>query len=167
MSKKKNQNREQKFARKCAVESLRFQVHFGLKLLGREDGDLFHKLAETEINFIDELDLTDDILQIKRLVEGVKLNLQVDPTSKKGDFCTSVTAIALGIARISVLDNIQIPLSWQEQISKKILTIYYPEDYRNSVVNWSKANGFNTSTYLGRPIVKFKHIFVIIERTRD
>lgn len=167
MSKKKNQNRKQELARKSAVESLRFQAHFGLKMLGSKDDDLFHKLAETEIGIIAELDLTDDILQIKRLVEGVKINLQVEPTPGKGDFCTSVTAIALGIAKISVLDNIQMPVSWQEQISKKILTIYYPEDYRNAVIDWAKANGFNISTYLGRPIAKFKHIFVIIERTRE
>ena len=166
MAKKKNQNRKQKLAEKSAVESLRFQTHYGLKTLGRTEDDIFQKLADTEVNFIAELDLTQDILDLKSLVDGVKRDLQVTPTPAKGDFCTSITAIALGIASIAVLDKMQVPESWQDLINKKILTIYYPEENRNAVVSWAKANGFTTSTYLSRPIVKFKQIHVVIERTR-
>ncbi|MBQ8467371.1 MAG: hypothetical protein IJ546_06720 [Prevotella sp.] len=166
MAKKKNKNRNLALAKKVAVESLRFQTHFGLKMMGRTDDDILQRMAEGEINFIEELDLTQDILDLKDLVEGVKKELGITPTPEKGDFCTSTTAIALGIANIPTLDNMQMPASWQEQISKKILTIYYPEESRNAVVGWAKANGYNTSTYLGQPIVKFKQIYVIIERTR-
>ena len=167
MAKKKNQNRKQALAKKKAVESLRFQVHYGLKMMGLTDNDLFQKLAETEINFIEELDLTQDILNLNSFVEGVKRDLGTKPTPEKGDFYTSVTAIALGIASVPTLDNMQTPVSWQEQINKKILSIYYPETYRNAVVDWAKANGYNTSTYFGRPIVKFKRIYVVIERIRE
>ena len=166
MAKKRNQNHKQKLAEKSAVESLRFQTHFGLKMLGRTDDDIFQKLADAEVNFIAELGLTQDILDLKSLVDGVKRDLQVTPTPAKGDFCTSITAIALGIASIAVLDEMPMPESWQDLISRKILTIYYPEENRNAVVNWAKANGFTTSTYLGRPVVKFNRIHVIIERTR-
>jgi hypothetical protein len=166
MAKKKNQNRKQVLAKKSAVESLKFQTHFGLKMMGRADDDIMQKLAESEIECIEELDLTQDILDLKNFVEGVKKDLNILPTPEKGDFCTSITAIALGIASIPVLDDMQMPISWQAQIDKKILTIYYPEDYRNAVVEWAKANSDNTSTYLGRPIIKFKQIYVIIERTR-
>ena len=166
MAKKKNQNRKQVLAKKSAVESLKFQTHFGLKMMGRADDDIMQKLAESEIECIEELDLTQDILDLKNFVEGVKKDLNILPTPEKGDFCTSITAIALGIASIPVLDDMKMPISWQEQIDKKILTIYYPEDYRNAVVEWAKANSYNTSTYLGRPIIKFKQIYVIIERTR-
>lgn len=166
MAKKKNQNSKQKLAKKSAVESLRFQTHYGLKMMGRADEDIFQKLADTEVNFIAELDLTQDILDLKSLVDGVKRNLQVTPTPAKGDFCTSITSIALGIASIPVIDEMQMPESWQDLINKKMLTIYYPEEKRNAVVSWAKANGFTTSTYLGRPIVKFNQIYVIIERTR-
>ena len=167
MTKKRKQNRKNELSEKRAVESIRFQTHFGLKQRGHKDTDMFHRLADAEINVIEELDLTDDILGIKNLVEGVKRALNVEPTPEKGDFCTSIVAIALGISKIPVLDDMQMPVvNWQDQINKKLLTLYYPEESRNAVAEWAKANDYNTSTYLGRPVVKFKQLFIIIERTR-
>ena len=167
MTKKRKQNRKNELSKKSAVESIRFQTHFGLKQIGRKDTDMFHRLADAEINVIEELDLTDDILDIKNLVEGVKRELNVEPVLEKGDFCTSIVAIALGISKIPVLDDMQMPVvNWPDQINKKLLTLYYPEESRNAVAEWAKANDYNTSTYLGRPVVKFKQLFIIIERTR-
>lgn len=167
MTKKRKQNRKNELSEKRAVESIRFQTHFGLKQIGHKDTDMFHRLADAEINVIEELELTDDILGIKNLVEGVRRELNVEPILEKGDFCTSIVAIALGISKIPVLDNMQMPVvNWPDQINKKILTLYYPEESRNAVAEWAKANGYNTSTYLGRPVVKFKQLFIIIERTR-
>ena len=166
MVKKRNQNRKNELAKKSAVGSIRFQTHFGLKQMGREDGDMFHELADAEINFIAELGLIEDIIGMKNLVEGVRRDLNAEPTTEEGDFCTSVVAIALGISRIPVLDDMKMPVSWQEQINKKILTVYYPDESRNAVAEWAKASGYNTSTYLGRPVVKFKQLFIILERTR-
>ena len=167
MTKKRKQNCKNKLSKQRAVDSIRFQTHFGLKQIGRKDTDMFHWLADAEINVIAELDLTDDILGIKNLVEGVRRELNVEPTLEKGDFCTSIVAIALGISKIPVLDDMKMPIvNWQDQINKKILTLYYPEESRNTVAEWAKANDYNTSTYLGRPVVKFKQLFIIIERTR-
>ena len=167
MTKKRKQNRKNELSKKRSVESIRFQTHIGLKQIGRKDTDMFHWLADVEINVIAELDLTDDILGIKNLVEGVRRELNVEPTLEKGDFCTSIVAIALGISKIPVLDDMKMPVvNWQDRINKKILTLYYPEESRNAVAEWAKANDYNTSTYLGRPVVKFKQLFIIIERTR-
>ena len=167
MAKKRKQNRKNELTRKRTVESIKFQTHFGLKQMGREDADLFHELADAEINVIAELDLTDDILGIKNFVESVRRELNVEPTPEKGDFCTSIVAIALGISQIPVLDDMKMPVvNWLDQINKKILTLYYPEESRNAVAEWAKANDYNTTTYLGRPVVKFKQLFIIIERTR-
>ena len=167
MTKKRKQNRKNELSEKRAVESIRFHTHFGLKQIGHKDTDMFHRLADAEINVIEKLDLTDDILGIKNLVEGVKRELNVEPALEKGDFCTSIVAIALGISKIPVLDNMQMPVvNWPDQINKKLLTLYYPEESRNAVAEWAKANDYNTSTYLGRPVVKFKQLFIIIERTR-
>ena len=167
MTKKRKQNRKNELSKKGAVESMRFQTHIGLKQIGCKDTDMFHWLADVEINVIAELDLTDDILGIKNLVESVRRELNVEPTPEKGDFCTSIVAIALGISKIPVLDDMKMPVvNWPDQINKKILTLYYPEESRNAVAEWAKANNYNTSTYLGRPVVKFKQLFIIIERTR-
>lgn len=167
MTKKRKQNRKNELSEKRAVESIRFQTHFGLKQIRHKDTDMFHRLADAEINVIEELDLTEDILGIKNLVEGVKRALNVEPALEKGDFCTSIVSIALGISKIPVLDDMQMPVvNWPDHINKKLLTLYYPEESRNAVAEWAKANDYNTSTYLGRPVVKFKQLFIIIERTR-
>ena len=166
MAKKKNQKKAESHAKKSAVETLRFQTHWGLKQLGQQNGNLFHELVDAEVNFIAELDLSQDLLAIKSLVDGVKQSFAVVPTAEKGDFTKSPTAVALGIAQINEINNIGIPLSWSEMVEKKMLTIYYPEEYRNQIIDWAKANGYNTSTYLGRPIVKFSKLYIIIERTR-
>ena len=166
MAKKKNQKKAELQAKKSAVETLRFQTHWGLKQLGQQDGNLFHELVDAEVNFIAELDLSQDLLAIKSLVDGVKQSFAVVPTAEKGDFTKSPTAVALGIAHINEINNIGIPLSWSEMVEKKMLTIYYPEEYRNQIIDWAKVNGYNTSTYLGRPIVKFSKLYIIIERTR-
>ena len=163
---KKNQKKAEAHAKKSAVETLRFQAHWGLKQLGNEDGNLFHKLVDAEVNFIAELELAQDMLAIKSLVDGVKQSFVVTPTPEKGDFVKSTTAVALGIAQVEDINNIGIPLTWSDMIAQKLLTIYYPEEYRNQIIDWAKANGYNTSTYLGRPMVKFSKLYIIIDRTR-
>lgn len=137
-----------------------------MKQLGNEDGNVFHQLVDAEVDFITELELAQELLAIKSLVDGVKQAFGMTPTPEKGDFVKSPTAAALGIAQVDDINNIGIPLTWSEMIEKKLLTIYYPEEYRNQIINWAKANGYNTSTYLGRPIVKFSKLYIIIDRTR-
>ncbi len=163
---KKDQNRSNELAKKCAVESLKFLTHYGLKKMGYDEKDVMHEIADAEIGLIAELDITRDILDIKDLAEGVKRDLGVEPAPEKGDFCGSAVATALGFARTSNTDIMEAPANWQEMLDKKLLSIYYPEVSRNSVADWTKSKGYNTSTHLSRPIVKFKHIYVVIERTR-
>lgn len=165
MAKKKNQKKAEAQAMKSAVESLRFQAHWGLKQLGYENGNMFHQLVNAEVDFIAELELVQDMLAIKLLVDGVKQFFEVSPTPEKGDFVKSPTAVALGIARVEEINNIGIPLTWSEMIEQKLLKIYYPEECRNQIIDWAKANGYNTSTNLGRPIVKFSKLYIIIDRT--
>ena len=165
MTKKKNQKKAEAHAKKSAVETLRFQAHWGLKQLGHED-DMFNQLIDAEVDFIAELELAQELLAIKSLVDGVKQSFVVTPTPEKGDFVKSPTAVALGIAQVEDINKIGLPLTWSEMIAQKILTIYYPEEYRNQIVDWAKTNGYNISTYLGRPIVKFSKLYIIIDRTR-
>ena len=118
------------------------------------------------MNFIAELDLAQDMLAIKSLIDGVKQSFKATPTLEKGDFVKSPTAVALGIASVEDINNIGIPLTWNEMIAQKILTIYYPEEYRNQIIDWTKANSYCSSTYLGRPMVKFSKLYIIIDRAR-
>ena len=126
MSKKKNLKKAESKAKKSAVETLRFQAHWGLKQLGHED-DMFNQLIDAEVDFIAELELAQELLAIKSLVDGVKQSFVVTPTPEKGDFVKSPTAVALGIAQVEDINKIGLPLTWSEMIEQKILTIYYPE----------------------------------------
>ena len=165
MAKKKNQKKAEAQAKKSAVESLRFQAHWGLKQRGCED-DMFHKHVDAEVDIIAELELAQDMLAIKALVDDVKQAFGVTPTPEKGNLTKSPTAVTLGIAYVEDMNNMGNPLSWSEMKEQKLVKIYYPEEYRNQIIDWAKANDYNTSTYLGRPIVKFCKLYIIIERTR-
>ena len=165
MAKKKNQKKAEAQAKKSAVESLRFQAHWGLKQRGCED-DMFHKHVDAEVDIIAELELAQDMLAMKALVDDVKQAFGVTPTPEKGDLTKSPTAVALGIAYVEDMNNMGNPLSWSEMKEQKLVKIYYPEEYSNQIIDWAKANDYNTSTYLGRPIVKFCKLYIIIERTR-
>lgn len=166
MVKKKNQKKRDVHAKKNAIEALRFQTLWGLKQLGQAEGSVFHQLVDAEIDFIAELELAQDLLTAKSFVDAVKQKFAVTPTQEKGDLIKSPTAIALGIASINEIEGMGMPLSWKDMVDQKLLTIYFPEEYRNDIVDWAKENGYNTSTYLGRPILKLSKLYLIIERTR-
>lgn len=117
MAKKKNQKKAESHAKKSAVETLRFQAHWGLKQLGHED-DMFNQLIDAEVDFIAELELAQELLAIKSLVDGVKQSFVVTPTPEKGDFVKSPTAVALGIAQVEDINKIGLPLTWSEMIEK-------------------------------------------------
>lgn len=140
MAKKKNQKKAESHAKKSAVETLRFQTHWGLKQLGHED-DMFNQLIDAEVDFIAELELAQELLAIKSLVDGVKQSFVVTPTPEKGDFVKSPTAVALGIAQVEDINKIGLPLTWSEMIEQKILTIYYPEESQNKIDDWAKQMG--------------------------
>ena len=131
MTKRKNQKKVEAQAKKSAVETLRSQAHWGMKQLGPEDGNLFHLLVDAEVDFIAELELAQDMLAIKSLVDGVKQSFGAIRTAEKGDSVKSPTTVALGIAYFEDINRIGIPLTWSEMIKQKLLTIYYPEESQN------------------------------------
>ena len=167
MAKKKNQKKRDVLSKKRAVETLRFQTHWGLKQLGHAEGSMLHQRVNTEIDLIAELELAQDLLTLKLFIDDVKKNLATTPTPEKGDLVKSPTAIALGIASVGNIEAMETPLIWKDMVDQKLLSIYYPGENRNDIVDWAKVNGYNTSTYLGRPILKLSKLFVMIERTRE
>ena len=159
--KKKNQKRNEALKLKSAIETLSFQTNWGLKKLG---GEKYAEPAKVEVDYLTELGLVQDILSIKAFVDGIRAAFQVEPCVELGDFCNSLVTIALGIGRLSSIKDMGLPYDWNELIRKKLLKIYYPDEVRNKIFEWAKASGYNTSTYLGQPIVKFSKLFVLLER---
>ena len=156
--KKKNQKRNDALKLRNAIETLNFQTNWGLKKLGGENGE------KVEVDYLTELGLVQDVLSIKVMVDGIRATFQVEPCVELGDFCNNLVTIALGIGRVEDLHNMGLPSDWKELMQKKLLKIYYPEEVRNKIFEWARTNGYNTSTYLGQPIVKFNKLFILLER---
>ena len=166
--KKKDAKRQEALARKSAIQSLEFLTMWGLKQLGYDDGCMCQTYAKTELNYINELGLTEDLLSLKQFIDKVKHEFGQSVVVGMCDFTRSVVCLALGMGRIEEFEKMEISIdTWKELIAQKLLTIYYPESIRNEIVIWAGENGFNMSTYLGRPVLKLNKIFVLIERAKD
>lgn len=167
MAKSKDQKRKEYLLKKEAVTALKFQTEWGFKQLVSNNVGILQMQMENELVLIGQLDLCKDLLAIKTFVDAVQRCLQAQPVPDIGDFTKSLVAIALGISRVKVLTDDMTFLSWSELVQKKMLSIYYMESIRNSVVEWAKQNGYHTSTYLGIPIVRFDRIFLLIRHKTE
>lgn len=159
--------KKEKNNRKIEKVSLAFQTEWGLKKLFGVIDPFVMDMVQVELECIQELDLTQDLLLIKLLVQEVRSQLGYEPAVDYGDFCDSIVALGLKIADISNTSLITSPAAWQDKVKNKILTIYYPDNVRNKVIEYLKARGFNVSTYLGKPIVKFNQLYVKVERLNN
>lgn len=164
MKNKHLQKRSNAVKQKVIIESLVFQTNWGLKRLYEPQNDFIGTLVKAELDYIVELNLFEDLLMIKKFVDDVKSAFDIEPVAERGDFCRSPVAIALGIGKVDDITKIRTPIAWHELLEKKILSIHYPTDVRNSIVDYAKQNGYNVSTYLGKPMIKFNVIFLLLER---
>ena len=160
------QNRSNAIKQKALIESLIFQTNWGIKKIYGSPEDSITEMVKTELDYIVELNLFEDLLMIKKFVDDVKSAFSIEPVAERGDFCNSLVALALGIGRIKIITELNAPADWKRLAEKKILSIYYPNDVRNSIVDYAKQNGYNVSTYLGKPMIKFSNLFLLIERAR-
>ena len=166
MKNKHLQKRSNAVKQKGIIESLVFQTNWGLKRLYEPPNDFIGTLVKAELDYIVELNLFEDLLMIKKFVDDVKSTFDIEPVAERGDFCRSPVAIALGIGKVDDITKIRTPIAWHELLAKKLLSIYYPTDMRNSIADYAKNNGYNTSTYFGKPMIKFNVMFLLLERAR-
>lgn len=166
MKNKHQKKRSNTVKQKAMIESLIFQTNWGIKKLYKNPSDLISTLVKVELEYIIELNLFEDLLMIKKFVDDVKSTFDIEPVAERGDFCRSPVAIALGIGKVDDITKIRTPIAWHELLAKKLLSIYYPTDMRNSIADYAKNNGYNTSTYFGKPMIKFNVIFLLLERAR-
>lgn len=152
---------------KAMIDSLIFQTNWGLKKIYNSPTDSVISMANAELNSIIELKLFEDLLTVKKFVDDVKSVFYIEPVTERGDFCNSCVAFALGIGGMNVITELNMPADWKRLAEKKILSIYYPNDVRNSIVDYAKQNGYNVSTYLGKPIIKLNKVFLLLERVRQ
>ena len=166
MKNKHLQKRSNAVKQKVIIESLVFQTNWGIKKIFGSPEDSIIEMVKTELDCIVELNLFEDLLMIKKFVDDVKSAFSIEPVTERGDFCNSCVAFALGIGGMNVITELNMPADWKRLAEKKILSIYYTNDIRNTIVDYAKQNGYNVSTYLGKPMIKFSNLFLLIERAR-
>ncbi len=164
MANKKDKKRKENIQKKSVIETFKFQTCWGYRKQFGEPSEVLTAFIETEMNCILELGIYEDLLSIKDFVDDVKIAIGIEPIAELGDFVHSLISTALGIVKITDANKFSMPAPWQDLVKKRILSIYYPGDMRNKVVEYAKTRNYNTSTYLGQPIVKFKQLYIKIER---
>ena len=166
MKNRHHQKRNNIIKQKTMIESLIFQTNWGIKRIYGSPEDSITEIIKTELDCIVELNLFEDLLMIKKFVDDVKSAFSIEPVAERGDFCNSLVALALGIAHKNETTELSTPANWLKLAEKKILSIYYTNDIRNTIVDYAKQNGYNVSTYLGKPIIKLNKVFLLLERVR-
>ena len=162
MSKNKDQKRKAQLAARAKNESFRFQVEYtrkqkGINILGMEQ-----KLA-AELDAICQNGLTDALLDLAKIIEGIRKELGFEQEVDKCSLNGSLVPFILGITTtqpdcttyVHDLFTAQPPLQ---------VTIAYDNEIRNQAVDWMKANGYEISSYLGQPLLKLKNVRVVIKR---
>ena len=162
MSKNKNQKRKAQSAIRAKNESFRFQVEYmrkqkGIDIMGMEQ-DL-----TTELDAICQNGLTDALLDLAKIVEGIRKELGFEQEADKCSLNGSLVPFILGITStqpdcttyVSGIITAQQPLQ---------VTIAYDNEIRNQAVEWMKANGYEISSYLGQPLLKLKNVRIVIRR---
>ncbi len=162
MSKNKEQKRKAQLATRTKNESFRFQVEYmrkqkGIDIIGMEQN------LTTELDAIFQNDLTDALLDLAKIVEGIRKELGYEQEADKCSLNGTLVPFILGITTTQPDCATYVPDLFAAQQPLQV-TIAYDNEIRNQAVNWMKANGYEISSYLGQPLLKLKNLRIVIKR---
>jgi hypothetical protein len=162
MSKNKDQKRKAQLATRTKNESFRFQVEYtrkqkGIDIIGMEQN------LTAELDAICQNCLTEDLLNLAKIVEGIRKDLGFEQEAAKCSLNGTLVPFILGITTTQPDSTTYVPDIFTAQQPLQV-TIAYDNDIRNQVVNWMKANGYDISSYLGQPLLKLKNVRIAIRR---
>ena len=162
MSKNKDQKRKAQLATRAKNESFRFQVEFtrkqkGIDIIGMEQN------LTAELDAICQNSLTDALLDMARIIEGIRKELGFEQEVDKCSLNGSLVPFILGITTTQPDCATYVPDLFTAQLPLQV-TIAYDDEIRNRVVDWMKVNGYETSSYLGQPLLKLKNVRIAIRR---
>ena len=162
MSKNKDQKRKAQLAARAKNESFRFQVEFTRKqkcidIMGMEQN------LTTELDAICQNNLTDALLDLAKIVEGVRKELGFEQEADKCSLNGSLVPFILGITTVQLDSTTYVPGLFTAQHPLQV-TIAFDNEIRNQAVNWMKANGYEISSYFGQPLLKLKNLRIVIRR---
>ena len=162
MSKNKDQKRKAQLAARAKNESFRFQVEFTRKqkcidIMGMEQN------LTTELDAICQNDLTDALLDLAKIVEGVRKELGFEQEADKCSLNGSLVPFILGITTVQPDSTTYVPGLFTAQHPLQV-TIAFDNEIRNQAVKWMETNGYEISSYLGQPLLKLKNARIVIRR---
>ncbi len=162
MSKNKEQKRKAQLATRTKNESFRFQVEYmrkqkGIDIMGMEQN------LSAELDAICQNCLTDALLDLAKIVEGIHKELGFEQEADKCSLNGTLVPFILGITTTQPDNTTYYPNIFMEQLPLQ-MTIAYDNEIRNQAVNWMKANGYEISSYLGQPLLKLKNVRIVIRR---
>jgi len=162
MSKNRDQKRKAQLATRAKNESFRFQVEFTRKQKGIDIMGMEQNLT-TELDAICQNGLTDALLDLAKILEGIRKELGFEQEADKCSLNGSLVPFILGITTTQPDCATYIPDLFAAQQPLQV-TIAYDNEIRNQAVNWMKANGYEISSYLGQPLLKLKNARIVIKR---
>ena len=162
MSKNKDQKRKAQLATRAKNESFRFQVEFTRKqkcidIMGMEQN------LNTELDAICQNNLTDALLDLAKIVEGVRKELGFEQEADKCSLNGSLVPFILGITTVQPDSTTYVSGLFTAQHPLQV-TIAFDNEIRNQAVKWMEANGYEISSYLGQPLLKLKNARIVIRR---
>ena len=162
MSKNKDQKRKAQLATRAKNESFRFQVEYTRKQKGMDIAGMEQELT-TELDAICQNGLTDDLLTLANIVEGVQKELGIE---QEADLCSlngTIVPFILGITATQPDSASYVPGLFAARTPLQV-TIAYDNEIRNSVVDWVKSHYDGVTTRLGQPILKLQNMVVEFKR---
>ena len=162
MSKNKDQKRKAQLAARAKNESFRFQVEFTRKQKGIDIMGMEQNLT-AELDAICQNDLTDALLDLAKIVEGIQKELGFEQEADKCSLNGTLVPFILGITTTQPDSNTYVPGIFTAQQPLQA-AIAYDNEIRNQAVDWMKANGYDISSYLGQPLLKLKNLRIVIKR---
>ena len=162
MSKNKDQKRKAQLAVRAKNESFRFQVEYtkkqkGIDIIGMEQN------LTAELDAICQNSLTDALLDMARIIEGIRKELGFEQEADKCSLNGSLVPFILGITATQPDSTTYVPDIFTEHQPLQV-TIAFDNEIRNQAVKLMKANGYEISSYLGLPLLKLKNVRIVIKR---
>ena len=162
MSKNKDQKRKAQLAARAKNESFRFQVEFTRKQKGIDIMGMEQNLT-AELDAICQNGLTDALLDLAKIVEGIQKELGFEQEADKCSLNGTLVPFILGITATQPNNTTYVPGLFTAQQPLHV-NIAFDNEIRNQAVNWMKANGYEISSYLGQPLLKLKNVRIVIRR---
>ena len=162
MSKNKDQKRKAQLAARAKNESFRFQVEFTRKQKGIDIIGMEQELT-AELDAICQNDLTDALLDLAKIIEGIRKELGFEQEADKCSLNGTLVPYILGITAVQPVSTTYVPGIFTER-QPLHMTIAFDNEIRNQAVKWMEANGYEISSYLGQPLLKLKNVRIVIRR---